>query len=162
MPRVVIPRALALATVAALCVPREAQALCLLCSCTVSASPMSFGTYVPLNNAPLDAATTVNVSCTGVGALSAVEISLDPGQSGNFAIRQMRSGVHELDYNIYSNASRTQIWGDGASGYGSVIVPNLLGLAAWNSSTPAYGRIYAAPAALPGIYSDTVLVTIEW
>lgn len=151
-----------LAALALLGSAAPARALCVLCSCTVDANPLNFGSFAPLSGAARDAATTVDVACTGVSALSAIEIRMDAGLYGTIANRRMRSGGNELAYNIYSNAARTTIWGDDTGGYAAVTVTNTLGLISWSSSTTAYGRASPAPSTPPGVYTDTIVVTVEW
>ncbi len=153
---------LALTALLAAGVAIPAHATCALCSCTVTAAPMSFGAFAPTNNSNLDAVANIDVACTGTTALASIEIRLNQGQNGTFASRKLRSGADLLGYNIYSNAARSQIWGDGSGAYASVTVSNGLGLLTWNSSTPAYGRINAAPTASPGAYSDAIVVTVVW
>ncbi|MDX2236264.1 MAG: spore coat U domain-containing protein [Hyphomonadaceae bacterium] len=152
----------ALGALALLASAAPARALCVLCSCTVNANPLSFGSFAPLSGAPRDAATTVDVSCTGVSALSAIEIRMNAGVYGTIANRRMRSSGNDLAYNIYTNAARTTIWGDDTGGYAAVTVTNTLGLVAWSSSTTAYGRASPAPSTPPGAYGDTIVVTVEW
>ena len=65
-----------------------------------------------------------------------------------------------LDYNIYQNASRTLIWGDGTpptvtqSG-----VRNQRGRPSWFFFR-YYGRVFANQAPNSGIYNDNLLVTV--
>lgn len=146
----------------AMALATPAQAICIACSCAVDADPLTFGAFAPLDNTALDGASAVHVSCTGIGALDSMTIRMNAGLNGTFAARKMKAGANTLDYNIFSDAGRTQIWGNGAGGYNAVSVPNLLGLVAWSSNTPVYARIPAAPATRPGAYQDTVVVTVEW
>lgn len=143
-------------------VATPAQAICIACSCNVSPNPMTFGAFAPLDGAPLDNATSVGVSCTGIGALDSMTIRMNAGLNGTFAMRKMKAGANTLDYNLYADAARTQIWGDGTGGYSPVVVPNTLGLLSWTTNTPVYGRIPAAPGTRPGSYTDTIVVTVEW
>ncbi|GAM99985.1 sigma-fimbriae tip adhesin [alpha proteobacterium U9-1i] len=145
----------------ALCVP-QAQAICVLCSCEVSAAPLTFGAFEPLDSAPLDGAGAIEVSCSGIAALSAIDVGIGGGINGTVAQRKLKSGANLLNYNLYTNAGRTQIWGDGTGGYPDRTINNTLSLLTWNSSTPVYGRIAAAPAAPVGAYSDTVTISVEW
>jgi len=140
----------------------SAQAICVLCSCNVEPDSMAFGAFAPLDNAPLNGASNIKVTCSGIAALDAVTLRLNGGVNGTVAQRRMKSGANLLDYNLYRDAARTQIWGTGSGGYAAVEVENTLGLLGWTSNTPVWGRIAPAPATPPGSYSDTVTVTVEW
>lgn len=146
----------------ALLLAPQAQAICVLCSCTVVPDPMVFGTFPALDNVGLNGAANIKVTCTGVAALGSLTLKLDGGVNGNVAQRRMAAGGNFLDYNLYRDSARTQIWGTGAGGYSAVVVPNTLGLLSWTSNTSVWGRVSPAPATPPGAYADVVIVTVEW
>lgn len=140
----------------------RAEALCLMCTCSVSAGDMAFGAATPVSDTTIDAVASIDVSCTGLAAVGSITVRMGSGNYGTIAARKMASGVNRLDYNIYSDAARTAIWGDGSGGYSGVTVFNSLGLLTWNTSTPAYGRMTLPAIAIPGVYTDTVVVTVEF
>lgn len=151
----------AILTFAALCAP-PAQAICILCSCEIDAAPLTFGAFAPLDNAPLDGAGAIEVSCSGIAALSSISVGIGGGLNGTVAQRKLKSGANLLNYNLYSNAGRTQIWGNSTGGYPALTINNTLALLSWNSNTPVYGRIAPATSAPTGAYSDTVTISVEW
>jgi len=158
-----IRRLSVIAALAGVCLSAPAGGACILCSCTVDAGPVSFGAYAPLSGGVLEATGTIDIDCIGIGTpLDSFAVKLGPGLHGAFAAREMRSGADPLPYNLYSDAARTIIWGDGTGGYSAVTINNTLSLLTWNVSRPVYGRIPPAPATPAGSYADTVLVTIEW
>ncbi len=127
-------------------------------TCTFGAAgALAFGTYDPLASAPLDSQSTLSYRCPRG---QHVRISLDAGLSGAFAAREMRMGTERLVYNLYLDAARTAVWGDGTGGTG--VGP---GVAAQGGlgTTVAYvfGRVPPAQDAVAGLYSDTVRVTFE-
>ncbi|MBU1362010.1 MAG: spore coat U domain-containing protein [Gammaproteobacteria bacterium] len=155
----------AIATLAALAAfaAAPAQALCLVCTGSVSATPHAFGTYDPLASGPRDSTSTVSVTITGVaGLLVPYSISLGGGVNGSIADRQMVNGTSRMHYNLYTGSTRTTVWGDGSVGTtvsGSVLLTALL-LTATVSHT-VYGRIGAGQTTLvPGGYDDTITVTV--
>lgn len=84
-------------------------------NCTIDVTDLGFGTVSDLT-ATHDGATTGTVTCTG---LSPVSISFDAGTGGasTFATRQMEEpGTETIDYNLYRDAARTEILGDGSGG----------------------------------------------
>ena len=90
----------------------------------------------------------------------AAPISLEKGSSSTFSPRTMTKGGEALGYNLYMDASRTLVWGDGTSGtsvYARSNPPNDT-----NVSLPIYRRVGPAQDVSAGAYSDTVLATINF
>ena len=152
-----------LATVA-LCTCFDAQAL----DCTLSATGVAFGVYDAASTVPTDSAGNVTVRCThlGGGAVkTSYSIALSTGSSGAYARRQMRAGTSLLNYNLFDDATRLQVWGNGTGG--STLVAGTLLVNPGNYvinevSHPIYGRIPPQQAADTGSYSDTILVTLTF
>lgn len=127
-------------------------------SCSfVVASALGFGPYDPLATSPRDAVTTLVYRCSpGV----AVRIALDRGRTGSFAAREMRRGSELLLYNLYVDAPRTVVWGDGTGG--SSLGPGVETTGAAGTTTAyVFGRIPAGQDAAAGPYADAVRVTFE-
>mgnify|MGYP001554342022 CR=1 FL=1 len=128
-------------------------------NCSVSATPMSFGGLESIPGPAVDSAGSVSVNCDGPASYL---IRLDAGMHGNgqFVTRKMSrvQGSGFLDYNLYRDASRTLIWGDGTGGSSSVqgSSPGAV------ETIPLYGRINAGQNLQVGDYSDIVTVTVDW
>lgn len=136
--------------------PSKASALLF---CSVSASSMvAFGSFSPLTGSTVDSTGTINVTCD---ALSSYTISLSHGGSGTYSPRRMASGGNTLDYNLYRDAGRTQIWGDGTGG--SSMVAGSFPLGGSRDHT-VYGRIPLSTQrdASVGSYSDSITVTVTY
>lgn len=142
--------AIVVVTMMAVAAPAVSEA-----QCSVSTSGVAFGTYDVLVASPLDTTGTVTFSCL-LALLP--KISLSTGSSGGFAPRTMKKGgVGEpLAYNLYLNAARTNIWGDGTGGTG-LYQPLVVLLGA---TLTVYGRVPANANVSTGAYSDTVVVTL--
>lgn len=151
---------------AALCV-----SLCLLStpswglSCTTSASALAFGVYNPFSGSPNDTSATVTVTCeqflVGIGV--SYQIALSAGSAGNFSPRKLVGPTAtRLNYQIYRDASRTQVWGDGSGGTNVVADGILLLLGTVTRTYTAYGRIPASQQVPPGGYADTVVVLVTY
>lgn len=153
----------ALATLA-LCAGLDARAL----DCTVSATGVAFGVYDAAASAPADSTGRITVRCVHLGggaARTGYSIALSPGASGSYAQRQMRSGTSSLNYNLFDDATRLRVWGNGTAGSAMVtgsLVVNPGRFATNEASYPIYGRIPAQQAADTGTYSDTILVTLTF
>ncbi len=117
---------------------------------------VSFGTYDPLGSGNLDANGMLRVRCSPVAYN--VLVKLGTGLGGGYQPRYMQSGSGQLGYNLYLDASRTTVWGDGTSGTDYLFLSTLR---RWQS-IPIYGRSPLGQSAAAGSYSDTVVVTIEW
>src|SRR4030095_15616730 len=91
-------------------------------SCSVAATGVSFGAYDISLVTPDDSTGDVTVTCSYVppgGATGVnIQVSLSPGVSGSYSPRQMAFGPARLNYNLYRDAARTSIWGNGLSGTG--------------------------------------------
>lgn len=124
--------------------------------CLVSATPVAFGTYLPFSGTPTDSTGTVTVSCFGSATIS---IALSTGGSGSYSSRQMTNGGARLLYQVYANATRTTIWGDGTAGTVTV-TDTLTGFSSRNYI--AYGRIPTFQPVRPGPYADTITVTVSY
>ncbi|PNQ03130.1 spore coat U domain-containing protein [Sphingobium sp. SA916] len=146
--------------------PSPAQAACnglAGCSCTVTATGISFGNYNPLSPTATDATGTINVHCDLLVALAgSYTIDISAGSSGSFAPRTLRRGATALNYNLYTNAARTQIWGNGTGGSVNV-TRTVLALLVFNDSVTVYGRIPAGQNVAAGAgYLDTLTVTVTY
>lgn len=125
-------------------------------SCTVAALPLAFGTTSQTGTA-VDSTATITVVCT---PNVAYDIGLDNGANASGGVRRMSSLTTSdfLPYEIYSNAARTQPWGNSVGTdtvSGTVVAAPVV--------HTAYGRIAAnAPGVSAGTYSDSVTVTLTF
>lgn len=130
-------------------------------SCTWRATTaVAFGNYDVFSGTPDDATGSVTYRCTAVQGAS-ITIDLSTGGSGTYSPRRMtRAGVETLDYNLYLNATRTQVWGNATGGtlrYGPIVPPN-----GGNNLINIYGRIPAGQDKSAGNYTDTIVATINF
>lgn len=127
--------------------------------CRISVTPVNFGIYTPLTPLPVDVIGQLTVRCQAQpGTFS---VSLGPGQSGSQLARTLTAGgASILNYNLYRDPARTQIWGDGTppTFVVSGVRPNRGRPTFYNY--PIYGRIFANQAPEPGIYGDNLLATV--
>jgi spore coat protein U-like protein len=125
-----------------------------------STTAVAFGSYDVFSATPDDANGSVTYRCTGVAG-APVTIDLSAGGSATFFPRRMtRAGVETLDYNLYLDAARTQIWGNATGGtvhYGPTVPANNT-----NVLVNIYGRIPAGQDKSAGTYTDTVVATINF
>lgn len=138
--------------------------------CSVSVTGVSFGTYDPGLASPDDSTGSVTVTCvyTGPGGADQANyvVTLSPGTSNTYSPRRMADGTRRLGYNLFSDAGRSQIWGNATAGTtvitGSLKVGPGVGNRTQSRTHTVYGRIPALQDADSGNYSDAILVTLTF
>lgn len=122
-------------------------------ACTVSSTGVAFGGYNPFDPLPTDSTGVITVECE-----SAYTIALSEGQAATFNPRAMAGASDSLQYNLFTGADYSIVWGDGSSGTQVVSNPG--------DPQPVehviYGRSFAQQNARVGSYADTVTVTLEF
>jgi spore coat protein U domain-containing protein, fimbrial subunit CupE1/2/3/6 len=128
-------------------------------ACSVSATTLNFGTYDPASGTALSGTSTVNVSCTsGTPYTTSLDVGTAAGSS--FTTRTIASGTNILNYNLYRDSARTQVWGDGTgstftvAGTGSGILTPI--------ALTVYGQVPTAQDKPPGTYTSTITVTVTY
>lgn len=154
-----------LATITFAALPAKAGCSGTGCYCTVSATATNFGLYDAVTKEAVDRTGDVEISCGSdtIGDTVSYEVELSKGIRGRYSARKLMSGSSDILYNLYTDVGRTTVWGDGKSG--SVTVSDsysLTVLCCEQRSYTAYGRIDAGQNAAPGIYSDSIIVTVSW
>jgi spore coat protein U-like protein len=141
------------------CLPLTAKA-----ACSVSATAVGFGNYNPLSTLNTDTTGTVTVTCSGLlNVLVGYEILLSRGGAGTYTPRRMTSGSNTLNYNLYSDITRTTIWGDNTGGSSRVTGTILVQLLVPTSNNhTVYGRIPAQQNVAAGSYVDSITVTVNY
>lgn len=127
-----------------------------LSSCSVSATDLAFGNYNPISGAALDGATSISVTCTN-GTSYNVGISAGGGAGATTASRKMTNGANTLNYTLYRDAGRTNVWGD-------IVSTDTLPGTGSGAAQPidVYGRIPGGQTAPSGGYTDTVTITVTY
>lgn len=135
---------------------------CLAFTCRVSTTPVSFGSYDVFSRYVLDSTGTISVTCNNLEKKAAsVRITLSAGNAGEFNPRQMvsSSGNDRLKYYLFTDPSRTVIWGDGTGG-SSFVSAVVTRDSSFNSLI--YGRIPPGQNVSVGNYSDILTATVTW
>jgi spore coat protein U-like protein len=134
--------------------------------CSVSAQDINFGEYDLVS--ALDSSGTLTVSCRKTKSGNETvnyTLSLSVG-AGSYGGRELRNGGSTMFYNLYSDVSRTVVWGDGG---GAARVSGRIRMRLFMSNASAdhtvYGRIPGNQGNLePGVYSSPapIVVTVEY
>ncbi len=127
-------------------------------ACTVSATSVNFGSYNVFNGSDTDSTGTVTYRCNG--SAHNITIGLTQGASASFNQRQMQKGAEALAYNLFLDAARSTIWGDGTSGTSVYSIGNPPNNT--NVNLTVYGRVTAGQDVSAGTFSDTVTAVINF
>jgi spore coat protein U-like protein len=130
--------------------------------CTVSTTPVSFGNYDVFSSTPLDTTGTIALYCNNPEKKPMpVTVSISSGGSGSFNPRQMRlaGGTDRMNYYLFTDPSRTTIWGDGTGGT-SIFTSMIVKTDPLNVTI--YGRIPARQNLRAGAFVDNLVVTVLW
>ena len=128
-------------------------------SCTIAATPMSFGAPTAIGGANIDSTSTISLVCTN-GAT--YDVALDQGLNAASGQRFMSNGAAtpvKVPYGIFTDSARSAAWG---STSGTNTVAGSAGTSGAVVLT-AYGRIPSSATSVgAGAYVDTVTVTVTF
>lgn len=133
--------------------------------CNISGASINFGDYNIFSPFPVDTTGTLTLNCVDV-VRAELRLSVS-ASSGTFNPRKMRqSGGNDfLNYNIFIDAGRTVVFGDGTGGTSTIGIRKPPGTPMhepWSRSIILYGRIPPGQDVSIGSYSDTLTITVEW
>jgi spore coat protein U-like protein len=133
-------------------------------SCSLSATPLAFGNYVPASSSPTDFTATITITCTASGT-TPVPISgtLNLMGAGGPAGRHLSDGTHQLRYQLYRDPARSVPWED-EGGAGAPSISGVVGpTTPFRQTLTVYGRILARQSdARVGKYADHFTVILNY
>ena len=123
---------------------------------------IDFGVFPANQSTAVVAADNIEFSCsdTVLPAVSYV-VTISEGSSNDFTKRTMRFGGAKIDYNLYVDATQTQIFGNGQPSSGTSSASGAC-LSGTSCIVPVYGRIDGGQSFMAGQFSDSVVVTIAF
>ena len=124
-------------------------------NCLLTILDIDFGPQQVISG-NIDATGQVSVKCTP-STLYTVSLGNGMTGSGPAARRMVKDGVG-ITYGLYKNAARNQVWGD-ATTFGSTVSGSGNGTA---QPLTVYGRVPQQATPSPGVYNDTVIVTVTY
>lgn len=143
--------------------------------CSVSSSGLAFGAYQTLSfagkiaSAEVASTATISIRCTGISLGGSYTLSLGPTTAGGASINPRRmanganSGGDAMLFNAYTDAARTNVWGDGSTGsqFAGTIAVNRSSVQ--NFTHTAYGKILGGQTTLKaGTYSAAPTITLTY
>ena len=130
-------------------------------SCSfVSVTGVNFGNYDVYGAADVASSGGITFNCKKVGGVQTLSIDISQGGSGTYFPRKMSKGVERLNYNLYLDAAHTQVWGNSTGG--TVHFGPFDPIDNFNHVVTVYGLLPAGQDVSAGLYSDTVVVTINF
>jgi spore coat protein U-like protein len=138
------------------------------CGIAGGGASISFGPYHPLtlpgklSSADVDSTGSVMVSCSGLTQGVSYTLKLGGGRSNNVSARLMggNGGGSDMRYNLYTNATRNLVWGDGSAGS---VLSGSMGAGTNSNTHYFYGRIPGGQNSVrPGGFSDLLVITLEY
>jgi spore coat protein U-like protein len=128
-------------------------------NCNISATPMEFGTTTLLTKAVIATSSVIATCVTG----APYHILLDAGMSAGATIRDRKltlvGGTDTIDYQLFADPARAEIWGDGTDP--NLYVVTNIGTGAVQTFT-VYGEVFPQLAKAAGQYRDTITATITF
>lgn len=123
------------------------------CSWVTLPTTMDFGTYDVFGGVSNATTATGAIRCTGN---LDVTVSSTTGGAGVYNPRKMGTAL----YNVYIDAGRTLIWGNASAGTFQYAFTNTGGPNTYSGF--AYGQVPGAQDLAPGIYNDSLTVTLAY
>jgi spore coat protein U-like protein len=122
----------------------------------VSANDLDFGTQGVLST-NVDVPTTLSVQCTTSTPYN-IGLNAGTGAGATVAVRKMTGpSSNTVNYSLYQDAPRSVVWGNTV---GTDTVAGT-GTGAAQSYT-VYGRVPPQTTPIPGLYTDTITVTVTY
>jgi len=134
-------------------------------SCTMTATPLAFGAYLPSDSQPTDFTATITVTCTATGSATvAVQGSISLIGWARPYGRQLTDGSYTLRYHTYVDPARTIYWGDGTGRGVTQTVSGAVGPSMpLQQMFTVYGRILALQTgAHLGDYTDQITAILSY
>lgn len=127
-------------------------------SCTVDATPLTFGNYNSLSAGMHDTAASISPLCTN-GTFYTIALDAGVGAGASVSARKLSAtDGSTLNYGVYTDAARTTLWGDASGG---TVAASGTGTGATQTLT-MYARIPSLQPSPVGSYSDVLTVTLSY
>lgn len=120
-----------------------------------SVTDITFATTSVLS-AAVNADGEVQVTCSDTTPYD-IGLGAGSGSGATVEVRKMTSGSTTIDYTLYSDASRSTVWGD------TIDNNTVSGTGNGDAQAfPIYGQVPAQTTPAAGTYTDTVTVTVTY
>lgn len=133
--------------------------------CTTSFSGLAFGAYPTLVSADVTSSATISIDCQNMPGGSSYTLGLGPSAAGSgnrISTRYLSNtqGGDLMTFNLFTDANRTILWGDGVTG---ALIRGNLDTGGRQSSVAVYGRIPAGQNTLrAGSFLSSMTITLTY
>ncbi len=127
-------------------------------TCTISATAISFGSYDVFSATALTGTGTITFACL---QSKPITVSLSAGNSGSYGTRNLNNGSNTLQYNLYTTAGLTSVWGDG-TGSTAVYSDSAPPKNNVNVNVTVFANVPAGQDVVAGTYTDSIIATINF
>ncbi|MBC7445253.1 MAG: spore coat protein U domain-containing protein [Polaromonas sp.] len=139
--------------------------------CTASSSGLAFGVYPTLGfagqlgSADVTSTASISIACQGMPAGSFYTLALGPSAAGSgnrIGTRYLANtrGGDLMAFNLFTDANRTVVWGDGVTG---ALIRGTLDAGGSHSSVAVYGKIPAGQSTLrAGSFLGSMTITLTY
>ena len=132
-------------------------------TCTITTTTVPFGLYDVFSSAPLNSTGSVTYTCSNPTRVAdTITIWMSKGNGTTNNPRQMTGAIDRLNYYLCQDANCTKLWGDKSYPSDSEPITIPAGTVNLSVSLPIYGMIPAGQDVSAGIYTDTVLVEVDF
>lgn len=138
---------------------------CAHAGCTTSFSGMAFGAYATLVSADVTSTAQIDVICQGMPEGGSYTLALGPSADGvgnRISTRHLANtrGGDLMAFNLFTDANRTAVWGDGVTG---ALILGTLDAGGRPSSMVVYGKIPAGQRTLrAGSFHGSMTITLTY
>ena len=139
--------------------------------CSTNVSGLAFGPYQTLGSggtlvsADVTSTASIHVACQGMPAGSSYTLGLGPSTAGSgnrIDTRYMANtrGGDPMAFNLFTDANRTVVWGDGMTG---ALIRGTLDTAGSHASVAVYGKIPSGQSTLrAGSFLGSMTLTLTY
>jgi spore coat protein U-like protein len=125
--------------------------------CSIETRPVAFAAYDVLSGTASSAQGQIIYTCSGGGKKKNVRLELSTGGAGTYQ-RRLSGNGERLFYNVFLDATRTTVWGDGSGGSNYLLAS--FPPAKTPISVPMYALIPPGQDVSAGQYTDVLQVRI--
>jgi len=138
---------------------------CKRCYCSVTATEVNFGSYDSLSQQAVNSAGSVEISCgtDTIGDVLSYSVELSGAKKGSTPREMKGPSGNSLTYNLYTDVGRAIIWGDGKGSTATVTDSYTFTVLCCVTRTYTdYGRLDGGQNVRPGIYSDSITISVDF
>jgi spore coat protein U-like protein len=137
--------------------PREAASPRAQTGCKLKVRPFDFGPFVDGSASSITTSAIFELKCSNIGTAAPVVSAGPSATTGDYQNRRMNGpGGSQLRYQVFTNPSRTIVWGDGTRDTQAIVAST----PGDNKTFTVYGELFGNQYGEVGRYGDAIVVTV--